>query len=110
MEFEKSLEATLNIIEDGAAAIGATDIGSLPQGCCRDSFALCEQEMVNLLAPRLVGDANSLEKPLRPFCRGRRGRDFSGGDVAALRAGRQKFSCSARNQIVHCTKILRTPV
>ena len=110
MELEKSLEATLNIIEDGACAFGAAGFGGLPQGCCRDSFALCEKEMVNLLAPWLVADASSSEKPLRSFCRGMRGRDFSGGDVAAQRAWRQKLSCSARNQIVHCTKILKNPV
>ena len=68
-----------------------------------------EKQMVNLLAPWLVSDANSSEKPLSSFCRGRRGRDFSGGDVAAQRARRRKLSCSARNQIVHCTKILKTP-
>ena len=110
MELEKSLEATLNIIEDGASAIGAAGFGGLPQCCCRDSFALCEKQVVNLLAPRLVGDANSSVKPLRSFCRGRRGRDFSKGDVAAQRARRRKISCSARNQIVHCTKIHKSPV
>ena len=110
MELEKSLEATLNISEDRAAAIGAAVFGGLPQGCRRDSFALCEKQMVNLLAPQLVGDANSSEKPLRSFCRGRRGRDFSGGDVAAQRAWRRKISCSARDHIVHCTKFFKTLV
>ena len=102
---ELALQAALNIIGDGAAGF----VG-LPQGCYRNGFALCEKRMVNLPAPQIVGDANSSDKPLRSFFGNRRGRDLSGGGVAAQRARRRKISCSARNQIVHCTKILKTPV
>ena len=67
--------------------------------------ALREKQMVNLLAPQLVGEANSADAPLRSFCRARiarvsqevtwqRSRAEQGG--GRFRAVHETKSCTAR--------------